>query len=341
MPSPRPIATLALAAIAAMGASCAKKEVSQAVAVAGASPLVAQDDFLTPVVRGGTNGLEVLWFVCRDADDSLATALAPYALQTIDVAPETHDALRRNGLRLVRIPLDDFSSVRASLRPVGPTERTWLGWSLHWSEAFRARSLARNATVTIDGDPLTLDAVGSRFLARAWGSSTVEGERVRIEFATQLLATTPFASPYEPLADAQPVDLSGYELRRGEIVDQLAFEAQLEPGFAYLVVPADPAEDWLAIAEGRSTIGDEPAPAAPGFEYADAPRDLSDLAIVFGPPAPAPQTIGQAILTSWDPFETRQEAAERTPLLKAIVAFVPRCETPARLLPPVQNIAQR
>lgn len=337
----RAIATLALAVLAACAPSCAKNKPNQARAIADSTPLLAHDDILTPVVRGGTNGLEVLWFVCRDANDSLASALAPYVHQPVDLSPDANESLTRNGLRLVRIPLDDFSSVRSSLRPVGPTERTWLGWSLHWSEAFRARSLARNATVTIDGDPITLDAVGSRFLARAWGSPTIDGERVRVEFATQLLASAPTPARYEPLADAQPVGISEYELRRGELVHQLAFEAQLEPGFAYLVVPAAPDEDWAAIAEGRHDSRTTPEPPASGFEFAETPRDLADLAIVFGPPAPAPQTIGQAILTSWDPFETRHEAAERKPLLKAVVAFVPRCETPARLLPSVQNIAQR
>ena len=341
MPDRSAIATLALAALAACAASCAKEKPNQARAIADTTPLLAQDDVLTPVVRGGTNGLEVLWFVCRDADDSLASALAPYVQQPVDVPSDAHDSLKRNGLRLVRIPLDDFSSVRASLRPVGPTERTWLGWSLHWSEAFRARSLARNATVTIDSDPITLDAVGSRFLARAWGSPTTEGERVRVEFATQLLSASPMTSRFQPLADAQPVDLSEYELRRGELIEQLSFEAQLAPGFAYLLVPAAPDEDWVAIAEGGSSTVDPETQETFGFEFAETPRDLADLAIVFGPPAPAPQAIGQAILTSWDPFETRHEAAERTPLLKAIVAFVPRCETPARLLPSVQDVAQR
>ncbi len=340
MPARRFIATLALAATAATTASCAKKQPAQALAIADTTPLLAHDDVLTPVVRGGANGLEVLWFVCRDADNSLANALAPYVYQPVEVSPATSDVLQRNGLRLVRIPLDDFSTVRAALRPVGPTERTWLGWSLHWSEAFRARSLARNATVTIDGDPVTLGAVGTRFLARAWGAPTIDGERVRVEFATQLLASTPFAAPYEPLADARPVDLSEYELRRGELVEQLNFEAELEPGFAYLVVPADPEEDWVALAEGAQPSA-APEQPAHGFEFAETPRDTADLSIVFGPPAPAPQAIGQAILTSWDPFESRHEAAERKPLLKAVVALVPRCETPARLLPSVQNVAQR
>lgn len=337
----RTAAALAFAALAACAAGCAREKASQALALADGAPLLPQDDVLTPVVRGGGNGLEVLWFVCRDENDSLANALAPFVYQEVDLAPEAAQALTRNGLRVVRVPLADFAMVRAGLRPVGPTERSWLGWSLSWAEAFRARSLQRRATVLIDGDAVTLDAAGSRLLARAWGAPTVEGERVRVEIATQLLSPAPIVAPFDPLAAAEPVDLSAYELRRGELLEQLSFEAQLQPGFAYLLVPAAPDEDWTAIAEGAAPSGDAPVEPAPGFEFAEAPRDTSDLAPVFGPPAPEPLTVGQAILTSWDPFETRREAADRAPLLKAIVALVPRCDAPARLLPPATAVAQR
>ncbi|MGP1310489.1 MAG: hypothetical protein ACTS27_09860, partial [Phycisphaerales bacterium] len=229
------------------------------------------------------------------------------------------------------------STLRDSLRPVGPTQRSWLGWSLHWAEAFRARSIAPSATVLVDGDPVPFDAAGSRFLARAWGSPTPDGERVRVEFAVQLLSDQPYAAQFDPIEQPAEVDLSAYELRRGELVEQLTFESDLQPGFAYIVVPAGPDEEW-----GETPTTDvqaDPEPPAPGFEFAHAPRNTSDLSIVFGPPAPEPLTLGQAILTSWDPFEARPDAEEKEPLLKAIVAFVPRCDSPARLLPPAPSQA--
>ncbi len=333
--------SLAAVALATALFGCAKDKPAETLALA--PDPAQQSDVLTPVVRGGANGLEVLWFVCRDEQESLARALAPYLYQPVDLPPETAESLTRNGVRIVRVPLADFSAVRSSLRPVGPTERAWLGWSLHWSEAFRARSIAARSTVLFDGEPVTLGSYGSRFIARAWGSPTVDGERVRVELATQLLGSEPLITPFDPLQQvSNPLDISGYELRRGEVLDELAFEAQLEPGFAYFLAPASPDEDWEAIAEGNS-IADEdaPQPPAPGFEFAEAPRDTSDLSRVFGPPAPPPLTIGQAILTSWDPFETRDEALDRKPMLKAIVALVPRCEAPARLLPPVAPVAAR
>jgi hypothetical protein len=336
----RPAAARSLAAVVltTLAFGCAKhKPVEQ---FAQAPVVVQQDDVLTPVVRGGTNGLEVLWFVCRDEQDSLARALAPYLYQPVELPEETAQSLARNGVRIVRVPLADFGAVRSSLRPVGPTERAWLGWSLHWSEAFRARSIAARSTVLFDGDPVTLGSSGSRFIARAWGAPTVDGERVRVELATQLLGAEPIIAPFDPLLQvSNPLDISAYELRRGEVLDQLAFEAQLEPGFAYFLAPASPDEDWVAIAEGRSRSEADAEPPAPGFEFAETPRDISDLSRVFGPPAPAPLTIGQAILTSWDPFETRDEALERKPMLKAVIALVPRCDVPARLLQPIATPA--
>ncbi len=334
--------SLAAVALATALVGCAKQGTPvETLALAPAAP--QESDILSPVVRGGTNGLEVLWFVCRDEQQSLARALAPYLYQPVDLPPETAESLTRNGMRIVRVPLADFSSVRSSLRPVGPTERAWLGWSLHWSEAFRARSIAARSTVLFDGEPVTLGSSGSRFIARAWGTPTVDGERVRVELATQLLGGEPLITPFDPLQQvSNPLDISGYELRRGEVLDELAFEALLEPGFAYFLAPASPDEDWAAIAEGKPrSANDNPEPPAPGFEFAEIPYDTSDLSRVFGPPAPPPLTIGQAILTSWDPFETRDEALERKAMLKAIVALVPRCDVPARLLQPVAPVAAR
>src|SRR5690606_23343815 len=161
-----------------------------------------------------------------------------------------------------------------------------------------------------------------------------EGERVRVELAAQLLDTPPFVTPFDPLAAPEAVDLSAYELRRGDVLESLAFEAQLEPGYAYLLAPASPDEDWVSIAEGEPVDPESPAPPAPGFEYTEPVSGAPDLASAFGPSAPSPRTIGQAILTSWDPFETRPDASERAGTLKAVIALVPRCDAPARLLPP-------
>src|SRR5690606_37448768 len=61
MASPRVTTALALAALAACAPGCARKQPAEQIA---AAPLaVGHDDVITPVVRGGTNGLEVLWFV--------------------------------------------------------------------------------------------------------------------------------------------------------------------------------------------------------------------------------------------------------------------------------------
>lgn len=352
-PMPRlPRATCLLAVALAVCAGgvggiggCAKRQPAQAIA---AAPAFSQDDVLTPVVRGGANGLEVLWFVCRDQNDALASALAPFVYQPVDVDPATRDTLRLNGVRLVRVPLADFSTVRDTLRPVGPTERSWLGWSLHWAEAFRARSLVDNAAVRLDGDAVVLGGASTRLLARAWGAHTIDGERVRVELVTQIMSPlAALATPFDPLGSAEPGATADYELARGEVIEQLAFEAQLEPGYAYFLVPAPPEEDWAALAERAPDASDEgSAPPAPGFEFADAPQSdapetasaagVAGMAAFFGPPAPAPPTLGEAILTSWDPFDAVREPEHRAPLLKAVIALVPRCETPARLLPPAR-----
>ncbi|MGP1310172.1 MAG: hypothetical protein ACTS27_08245, partial [Phycisphaerales bacterium] len=87
-----------LAAASAAVAGCASRSADETLTQASITP--SPDEVLTPVVRGGTNGLEVLWFVCRDEQDSLARSLEPYAYQPVDLDPGAAESLRRNGLRL-------------------------------------------------------------------------------------------------------------------------------------------------------------------------------------------------------------------------------------------------
>lgn len=322
-----------LAALAAAGASCAKREAGVEVAQL-APPPASPSDVLTPVVRGGASGLEVLWFVCRDDGASLSAALTPYLFQPVPLEPEALETLHENGLRVVAVPLADLAALRDGLDLVGVTERAWLGWSLTWSEAFRARSMQRGATVLIDGEARTLPKSGPRLLARSWSTPTPEGDRVRVELLTQIVPDAPRIAPYDPLARPVSDDLNAYELSRGEVIPTLSFEAEMQPGFAYLLVPASPGVDWLASPPV------EDASAESGFEPAElAQREMIGLEGVFGPPAPSPLTLGEAMLTSWDPFEADDSAAARAPRLKAVIALVPRAESRVRLLPKLQAVA--
>lgn len=339
MTRPRPTArAILLAATALAAASCAKRDAGVELTQLTQQP--ASVDVLTPVVRGGANGLEVLWFVCRDSQASLASALAPYLYQPAPLSEESLAALRANGLRLVAVPLADLGALRDGLDMVGVTERAWMGWSLAWGEAFRARTLPRGATVVIDDRLVTLPKCGPRLLARCWSTPTPEGDRVRVELTTQLVPDSPRVAPFDPLARPASEDFATYELTRGEVVPALAFEAELQPGFAYLLVPESPDADWLSIASDAQerersgeTIEDD------GFEPADDAWTITGLEGVFGPPAPAPLTLGEAMLTSWDPFETDDSGSSRAPRLKAVVALVPRAESRVRLLPKLQSLA--
>lgn len=329
---------IVLGAAALAAASCAKREAG--VELSQITQSGSSVDVLTPVVRGGANGLEVLWFVCRDSQASLASALAPYLYQPTPLSEESLATLRANGLRLVAVPLADMGALRDGLDLVGVTERAWMGWSFAWGEAFRARSLPRGATVVIDDRLVTLPKCGPRLLARCWSTPTPEGDRVRVELTTQLVPDSPRIAAFDPLARPAPEDFSTYELTRGEIVPALSFEAELQPGFAYLLVPAPPDADWLSIAtdaQERERSGDTLEDN--GFEPADVGWDTAGLQGVFGPAAPAPLTLGQAMLTSWDPFETDDSGSSRAPRLKAVVALVPRAESRVRLLPKLQAMS--
>ena len=275
-----------LAALAVAASSCAKREAG--LEIAQTTPPPSSADVLTPVVRAGANGLEVLWFVCRDDRSSLGAALAPYAYQPVPVDDATRQTLRDNGLRLVAVrwPTSRPSGT-GSTSWASPS--AWLGWSLSWSEAFRARTLARNTAVLIDGETRVLPRCGPRLLARSWSAPTTEGDRVRVELLTQLVPDSSRAAPFDPLARPVSDDLSAYELGRGELVASLAFEAEMLPGFAYLLVPDAPDTDWLA----QPVVEDATAASGDGFEPADDAWGMAVCRACSARPRRRPLTLGE------------------------------------------------
>lgn len=315
--STRPAAWLgALVAAATMlVAGCARSPNQQALAAIDFNAVGFAGDLVAPVVRGGNDGLEVVWFIAYDDRGEVGAALAPYVHQPLPIDAAAVQRWTNNGVRLVRVPLDDFSMIADTLESSGMRHRQWLGWALEWREAFKGRSVRRGSPVLVDLSRTATRGGPTRFLARCWTTPTLDGAVVRVELAAQLVtrlgATTTSVAEFESALRLGAPDMHD-ELDMGEVFASLSLDAAFEPGYAYVLTAESPGVSW---------INDEHASGALAFD--DTSLALGE---VFGPHVAGPLTIGEAMLTN-----RPQAGGERA--AKVILAFIPRASERTTLLP--------
>jgi len=221
----------------------------------------------------------------------------------VPVDPAIQDRWRENGLRLIKAPIDDLGAIRSALPVVGRVDRHWLGQSPRWIELLQGEAIAENARVLQDGRPSGFAQGRMRLLGRAWTSPSPRGPMIRADLALQHVpANDVRLHTADPMAVTRRIAAEA----RGSVLTELTANAQLEPGYAYLIVPEDPSRTWLA--------GGSMTPA-PLFNWGE----------IAGPPAPPMPTIGQALLTGAPLHAGRAD-------LRAVVILVPRVPTEFTLL---------
>lgn len=237
------------------------------------------NDIARPAVDLGGLGLEVRGWVVDNRDQRLARRLASFEAGDA-LSAEADAAWQACGVRVVQVPTDQLSPLAESLVS-GPESRVWLGQTPQWTEAYAtAESESRRAVRMPEGD-LVLAPGAIRLLVRAWFERSVvdaqERRNLRVDLVPQNRERTFNSLTLEPIDPTRPLDV-------GLVIDRLASVWRSDGSTALLLVPADPGEDWGAIA---AQVG--PPEYEPG---------------VFGPPMRTAPTLGQALLgTPRDGFD--------------------------------------
>lgn len=286
-------------------------------AIYRAEPEYRPVDFVSPAIRGGQDGLEVVTLVLSDTQGQLLDALAPYLDLPLPISPDVAARLRSQGVRMVRMPLADLAGLETRLHPVGVRQREWIGWALDWREAFRGRALSSADVVTMDREQIRPGAGVLRLIARCWTTPIIvpgdEGPEtravVRMEALAQHVSSAPPRSAADPGAglDALRAPAAVFDIRNdGRTFPAFSFEAALTPGQAYLLLalPAD--------ATPRSGSEVSPLEIA-GLEPVETRAPQTSA---FGPRAPVPPTIGEAMLVSPSPVSDGE--------VRALIALIPR-----------------
>jgi hypothetical protein len=273
--------------------------------IAESDVLIGQRGAIAPAVRGAQNGLELRWWVLDNQPERVARELWPYLNQPSPIDPITAMHWRENGLRLIAIPLADVTSLKNRLPMLGRIDRHWLGQAPRWTRLLDGEPLLN--PVSREGQRLQLPAGRMRLLGRAW---TVPGltakPMMRLDLAFQFEDDQSRRDPFSRGLSAQPTSL----LQHGEIFDDLTVHVELQEGWAYLLVPEDPANEW-----------DARGLAVPENQY--------DWGEVFGPPAPPVPTLGEALLTTLGAPSRQLPRRD----YRAVVLLIPRVPEVYRLLP--------
>lgn len=267
-----------------------------------------------PLVDVARGGLEVQWWVADDSGGEVGAALFDLADGAAPIPASTARAWIENGLRVVRVKLEDLGTLQARLPAVRSLERTWYGGVLDYKPLFVGRRVgeaggasagSKGPVLQVDGRPERLQPGVLRLIGRAWSAASESGDVLRFEAAVQLQTS----SRDEAMA---ALNLKGAGPRtvveEGRVFSSLTMETALPLGFVYVIAPESPGVEWR---------GAEPRPGrvAEG-EGANA----------AGPVVRPLRTVGEAMM-SFDPGDAGEgggAAALAKRRLKALVVVIPR-----------------
>lgn len=306
MRRPRHIPALLCAAFLALGACAGKRE---------RATLEAPDDPITPVVRGAEAGLETRLWVVENRAGSLATTMRAFGPPTA-APPAAVELWRKNGFRVLEVPVDRLEELRESLPTIGPRHREWLGLLPEWVEVVKGAQLEPDRPVELDSGAVRLGPGRLRLVSRCWAMPSVgaqpdgsaTGAVLKLEIMPELEMREPGGA--ETLArllespEAQP--RAGL---RGIAFDRLLLGMVCSGSSAIVIVPEDPGLDWAAERAARPERAGEGA-----------------AGVTFGPRAPTVPTLGELMLTSLALPESVGDA-------RIVVVLVPRVPERFELLP--------
>lgn len=232
-------------------------------------------------------GLEVRTWIVPDDAERVARAFSRFQDgQPLD-APSA-ERFRRNGLRVVRVPLEDLLPCLEALGEASLDLTAWHGQVYAWRELHHRPLRAGGHALAVNGRVRRYEGGSLYLMLRCWQMQMEDAPFLNLELMPHYVAGG-----------------SGRSGRRGgsrEPLTTLAMRLKLDRGYAYILVAEDPQTEWAGI---------EPQDASSARGEADAEPDSPRPAA--GPAAMAPPTVGELLFMSTSPRPSR-----------GLMVFIPR-----------------
>ncbi len=249
-----------------------------------------------------TSGLEVRRWVIQDDPNRIGAALMKY-WDPKAVGPARTSALRRNGLRFVRVQADQIDALLAELGLASLDVTAWHGQIYDWRKLQQYSIGSGGVEVALDGRVVRYGPGWFRLMVRAWTVQMEDGLYLNLELLPQ------FQPPHAPRLRK----LLGDRTASGEVFASIALEVQLEAGFAYVLTGESPQVQWRENADRSELPQENPSPDSVGSTQ--RPADGSSKADERSLAAAA--TIGELLFVR-----------QAQPPTRNMLVFVPRISTP-------------
>ncbi len=240
------------------------------------------------------NGLEVRNWVIMERGPRIAAAIESFGQPAL-VDASADASLRRNGLRLVRIPAGELESLLASLGGASVDATAWHGQVYRWRELVQYPIGPAGMAVAVDGRVRRFARGTFRLMFRSWTVPMEDGPRLQLQLLGQV--DRPQQEPFRRFVTDRRVT--------GEVFRSFAFEIQLEIGFGYVLLYESPDIDWAFGPADQLDATAEPVAGEMNGQVSEAPQ--------VGPKADAPPTFGELLLRT----DTR-------PPKRRVLVFVPK-----------------
>ena len=260
------------------------------------------------------HGLQVRKWVIATDSDRLAAVMMSHQ-DGAAAGAEVLASLQRNGLRLVRVPVDDVDAVLSELGGASMNIDSWFGQAVTWSEAHGRAVQEPGRAIAVDGRVQWFETGEVRLMIRSWTLFMEDGPRMQLELLPQY--HKPRAQDFSRILGRQtPPDA---------MFSSIALDVRMEVGHAYLLLWEQPQVQWLASEPDEGEPGAEPASSgaasSPQRRSTIGPAAEASLDDALGPDAALPQSLGEMLL-----------GGVGHPPTRGVIAFIPRI--PAEVFPP-------
>lgn len=295
---PRSLKVLA----AAVFTGCASPHAPSVLGVINGTVLRPRSTEGLPRLINTTSGLEVRRWVIQDDPNRIGAALMKY-WDPAAVGPARTSALRRSGLRFVRVQADQVDALLAELGLASLDVTAWHGQIYDWRRLQQYSIGSGGVEVALDGRVVRYGPGCFRLMVRTWTVQMEDGLYLNLELLPQ------FQPPHAPRFRK----LLGDRTMSGEVFASIALEVQLEAGFAYVLTGESPQVQWRENGERSELPHENPPPDSVGSTQ----RPIDGSSQADQPSLADAASIGELL------FVRKTQPPTRTMLV-----FVPRISTP-------------